>query len=73
MENDVLVFPDLFDRQRDFFSLVPYYSMWAVSFFFFFCMLVFIALVDLRHRMDTIALSANISVYHSHSFKQQMC
>ena len=30
-------------------------------------MLVFIALVDLRHRMDTLALSANISVYQSNT------
>ena len=66
MENNVLVFPDLFDRQRDILftgSLLFYVS----SFIFFFCMLVFITLVDLRHRMDTIALSANISVYQSNT------
>ena len=63
MENDVLVFPDLFDRQRDILftgSLLFYVNSFI---FFFFCMLFFIALVDLRHRMDTLALSANISVY----------
>ena len=30
-------------------------------------MLVFIALVDLRHRMYTLALSANILVYQSNT------
>ena len=65
MENDVLVFPDLFDRQRDILftgSLLFYVNSFI---FFFFCMLVFIALVDLRHRTDTLVLSANISVYQS--------
>ena len=64
MENDVLVFPDLFDRQRDILftgSLLFYVN----SLIFFFCMLVFVALVELRHRMDTVVLSANISVYKS--------
>ena len=66
MENDVLVFPDLFDRQRDIlFTGFPLF--YVNSFIFFFCMLVFIALVDLRHRMDTLDLSANISVYQSNT------
>ena len=30
-------------------------------------MIVFITLVDLRHHMDTLALSANISVYQSNT------
>ena len=30
-------------------------------------MIVFITLVDLRHHMDTLALSANISVYQSYT------
>ena len=30
-------------------------------------MLVFVALVELRHRMDTVVLSANISVYKSNT------
>ena len=67
-ENDVLVFPDLFYRQRDILftgSLLFYVS--SFIFFFFFCMLVFITLVDLRHRMDTIALSTNISVDQSNT------
>ena len=66
MENDVLVFPDLFDRQRDILftgSLLFYVN----SLIFFFCMLVFVALVDLRHRMDTVVLSANISAYKSNT------
>ena len=56
-----LVFPDLFDRQRD--------ILFSGSLLFYvnsFCMLVFIALVDLRHRI-TLALSANISVYQSNT------
>ena len=61
----LLVFPDQFDRQRDILftgSLLFYVNSFI---FFFFCMLVFIALVDLRHRTDTLVLSANISVYQS--------
>ena len=66
MENDVLVFPDLFDRQRDILftgSLLFYVN----SLILFFCMLVFIVYVNLRHRMDTLPLSANISVYQSNT------
>ena len=37
------------------------------QFNFFFYMLVFVALVELRHRMDTVVLSANISVYKSNT------
>ena len=65
MENDVLVFPDLFDRQRD--ILFTGSPLFYVNSFIFFCMLVFIALVDLRHRMDTLAFSENISVYQSNT------
>ena len=61
----LLVFPELFDRQRD--ILFTGSLLFYVINFFFFCMLVFIALVDLRHRMDTLALSANISVYQSNT------
>ena len=65
MENDVLVFPDLFDRQRD--ILFTGSLLFYVNSLFFFCMLVFVALVELRHRMDTVVLSANISVYKSNT------
>ena len=65
MENDVLVFPDLFDRQRD--ILFTGSLLFYVNSLIFFCMLVFVALVELRHRMDTVVLSANISVYKSNT------
>ena len=45
----------------------PFILCEQFHFFFFFCMLVFITLVDLRHRMDTIALSTNISVDQSNT------
>ena len=51
-------------------SLLFYVSSFI---FFFFWMLVFIALVDLRHRMDTLALSANISVYQSNTVLNSKC
>ena len=60
MENDVLGFLDLFERQRD--ILFTGSPLFYVNSLTFFCMLVFITLVYLRHRMDTLALSANISV-----------
>ena len=65
MENDVLVFPDLFDRQRD--ILFTGSLLFYVNSLIFFCMLVFVALVELRHRMDTVVLSANISAYKSNT------
>ena len=67
MENDALVFPDLFDHQRD--VLFTGSLLFYVNSLIFFCMLVFVALVELRHRMDTVVLSANISAYKSNSFK----
>ena len=65
MENDVLVFLDLFDRQRD--ILFTGSLLFYVNSLIFFCMLVFVALVELRHRMDTVVLSANISAYKSNT------
>ena len=65
MENDVLVFPDLFDRQSD--ILFTSSLLFYVNSLIFFCMLVFVGLVELRHRMDTVVLSANISAYKSNT------
>lgn len=71
MENDLLVFPGLFGCERGY--PFHWFSFILCEQFHVFCMLVFVAIVDLRHRMDTLDLSSNISVisvYQSKTTKQ---